>query len=178
MLMKAYTCSLLVGLLGLLTACTSTETDASKATTGDFLFGQKRLNEHLEARRQYLQSLQTKLDEMDDELLASKASLFAAKRSLEQAEKPGRELTELLADVSRLEQESESLTDQLLKARDDLDQLDRQIADQKLSNEQMKARTEEAKARVDQLEKQLAVVTSGITRAVKLRAEQVLREEG
>lgn len=163
--------------LFLMTSCTSTETDASKAKTGDFLFGQKRLEQHLEIRRQYLQSLKSRLDEMDDELLASKARLFATKKSLEEAQRPGKELSDLLAEVKRLERESEQLTDQLLKAKDDLERIDRLAASQKISNEQLKVESEAAKARVDKLEMQLAVVKNGIARAAKIRAEQVLQEQ-
>ena len=166
------TVALLVTSVGLSAA----ETDPYRISTRDLVWGGKRLDEHLETRREYLSVLDTRLEELDDDLLSSQAELFTVRKDLEQVQQPSRELKALLADVEALQDQYTTLGDWLFDANVSMDELTALIEGQEADNEALRTALLEAKNKVEQIERRMEIVESSIASALRIRAMQILEE--
>jgi len=170
----AVSCLLLVAAAA---AKEAVETDPEKVSTSQLLFGQKQLQEHLDGMREYLATLKQRIQMLDEDLLSGQARLFATKQKLEKALAPSRELDELLAEIERLQGESNQLETDIVDAKKRLKMLDQQIADQKLANAELDQARIAARDQVAALEARLDLITSTIKDSIRLRALQLLDED-
>src|SRR5690606_1998159 len=166
------------GVIAVLSAgpCYAQETDPHKVTTRDLLFGQSRLDAHLDSRREYLETLNTRLEQLDEQLLQSQAELFSVRRELEMASRTSKELEALLEEITSLEQEAGDLGRALFAAQESMQDLEVLIGQQNMTNEELEAERVAAKNRVEDLEQRLGLMESGIASSLRIRAAQILTE--
>jgi chromosome segregation ATPase len=152
------------------------ETDPYKISTRDLIWGGKRLDQHLETRREYLAVLNERLMTLDDELLSSQSKLFSVRGELEEVEQPSRELQALLTEIEVLQIQYDTLSEELFDATLRMEEIQASIEQQNVDNEALRAALLEAKGSVEAVEKRMEIVESSIASGLRIRAMQILDE--
>lgn len=164
-----------------ITGCTTNETDASRLSMGDLLFGQKRLNSHLEQRRASLDQLigqsaklsvrvyqsERELRQLDDSVQAERQQSGAVAASQQKLQKESKALQSKLASVEQ----------QLSVLNSDLSNLQAERSrkgDEQTTLHEQIAQNEEA---IASLEREMLVLERAIDRIVTARARHGLETQ-
>jgi len=157
---------------------TTTETDPLKVNASDLLLGQDRLNQHLAVQKQVLGSLQVRVAKLETQLIVELGKLQRLKKTHAIA---GQINTEAGSELSKIEEQctrAELTLAEIAKSRAELAEKftehSQQVAAMTRDQEQQKALQQE----VQRLEAEVTTITDSIRRTLRLREEQILREDG
>lgn len=163
----AVSVSLVAALSGCAT-CFQNETDARKASTCQMIVHDGPIKDWQKKQREYLVELQSTLINLDEELLTSRAELYALQGRLDQLEIPEKELQQLQQDISDMEKEQAQLEGDILLSKEDINTLDEAIANSKAIQPELEGQRDQARQRVTRMEKKLEVIKNGVKRAVAI----------
>jgi len=157
------------------TGCTTNETDPTRVSTGDILFGKKRLDIHLKNRRKELAVLQQKQTHLQKRLNERRFELNKLNQDLINTQKNSARIDKELLDIST---ELKNRQKQLETLEQRKRRLDTDIALLKSNLESRQNSTQDLaklELQAEKLERDIKVIEQAIDRTLKVRARHALR---
>ena len=169
----------IVCLCSLLASCaTTSETDASKLSTADLLFGKKRLSNHLVARKQNLDKLQfetsslaLRVNDQERKLLRLDASFKEQQNRLGVVDDRSRQLEREMRDKQI---EHQALKKRLQNLDSELQELRTSFNDKTAQSDELQQKIVERENEVASLTEEVKVLERAIERIVTARARHAL----
>lgn len=150
-------------------------------STWDLLFRYDDLKSYLQARRAELQYLNKKLTDLDDNVLEKIGKLRRAQKELKQQQQitgtSNENRQKAIDELEALQRQADNSFTQIMAAKGQQEKLQDQSIAYESQVEKDQNEINELKQDVTQLEKEVVVLDKAVDRTLKLKNEQILRQE-